>query len=219
MKNILILEDHDETMNRLVNIVGQAFSEAQVHCAYSIAEADRLTGTENFSLVLIDINLPDGSGIDYLSRMRQTAAASYFVITTMFDDDEHVFDALRQGAHGYILKEQTDAKIVQLLRGIIDGAPPLSPSVSRKILKFFNHVPEQRAAVDLSGRELEVLTLVAKGYTRKEIARLLEISVNTVSAYIKSVYKKLSVNNCSEATLEAVRLGLVAVDPDKPKPG
>lgn len=211
MRNILILEDHEQTMQRLKSLLIQAFNDVNISCAYSIVQAANMCQSEEYSLCLLDINLPDGNGIDFLSSIKPKLPTTYFVITTMFDDDEYIFKALRQGANGYILKEQSDNAIVKLLQGIVEGSPPLAPGISRKILKYFNPTPEKTSKTDLSKQETQVLTLIAKGYTRKEVSRLMGISINTVSAYIKSIYKKLSVRNCSEATLEAVRLGLVAV--------
>ena len=211
MKDVLILEDHQATILRLREIVSETFDHINVTVVDNVEKANVSVKSHTFDLALIDINLPDGNGIEFLAAMKKQQPQCLFVISTMFDDDDHVFSALSVGANGYLLKDQTDEQISHLLKGILEGSPPLSPAISRKILEHFTTTPAVDDEAKLSNRENEVLTYIAKGLTRKEVANYMDLSVNTVSAYIKSIYKKLSINSSSEATIEAIRRGLIKV--------
>lgn len=119
-------------------------------------------------------------------------------MVTIYDDPDHLFPAIRAGAHGYLLKDQAEALLVSQLKGILTGNPPLSPGIARKILEHFHAPVEaehelQEAPTKLTPREEEVLVLVARGLSRKEIALTLDLSVHTIARYIKDLYLKLDV--------------------------
>lgn len=180
--------------------------------AETIGEAKVILEGNIVNLALLDINLPDGSGIDLARDITATSNDTYIVMTTIFDDDKHLFAALQAGAKGYLLKEQPRTQLIQHIQGILKGEPPLSPSIARRILTYFQDAPVQKSDSCLSKREEEVLTLAAKGYKTKEISKMLEISLNTTAGYLKSIYKKLNISSRAEATLEATKLGLVKPD-------
>jgi DNA-binding NarL/FixJ family response regulator len=207
--DIIIVEDMTETRAWLRDLLGGVFPEADIQEAAMVAQARTLLSNHRFDLALIDLQLPDGSGIDVLREIRQKSPTTYCVVATIFDDDRHLFDALRAGAQGYLLKDHDDARIASQLRGILLDQPPLSPAIARRVLEFFSlpesAVPEEQ----LSDRELEVLSLIARGLRLKEVAVALEISVHTVGDHVKHIYHKLQVSNRAEATLHAVRLGLI----------
>ena len=134
------------------------------------------------------------------------------VVATVFDDDAHLFPALRAGAQGYVLKDQAPEVLADMLKGIAAGQPPLSPSVARRLLRHFGPPAAPTDTTNpLSPRETEVLGLIAKGYTVQQVADALELTRNTTAGYLKEIYRKLSVSSRAEATLEATRLGLVRV--------
>jgi DNA-binding NarL/FixJ family response regulator len=164
-------------------------------------------------LALIDLGLPDGSGLRVIEALQRGASDTLCVVSTVFDDDAHVFPALRAGAQGYVLKDLASAELVRMLRGILDGQPPLSPSIARRLLRQF-HSPAraqpEATSESLTARETEVLQLIAKGYTVQQTAAALGLSPHTASGYVKDIYRKLSINSRAEATLEAARLGLVS---------
>lgn len=180
--------------------------------AETIGEAKVILEGNIVNLALLDINLPDGSGIDLARDITAASNDTYIVMTTIFDDDKHLFAALQAGAKGYLLKEQPRTQLIQHIQGILKGEPPLSPSIARRILTYFQDAPVQKSDSCLSKREEEVLTLAAKGYKTKEISKMLEISLNTTAGYLKSIYKKLNISSRAEATLEATKLGLVKPD-------
>ena len=210
MQNILVVEDHHETRTWLVSVVEDTFTQAHVHPVGTLERAFEWLADHTANLAIIDISLPDGSGIDLIAHMKQHAPETYLVVATIFDDDKHLFDALRAGASGYLLKDQPRAAIVKSLSGIVSGSPPLAPAIARRILRQFHQpaaVPE--SPTPLSDREKEVLFLLAKGFGRGEIAELLDVSINTAASHIKSIYRKLNVSGRAEAALEAVKLGLI----------
>jgi len=193
------------------------------------------TEVEPFKLMLLDLELPDGNGLELLSQLRQYPATK--VVTTLYSDDDHLFPALQCGADGYLLKEDRFEVLVEELQKIVRGQPPLSPAIARRLLTHFRgdfstsrfgdssfRPLESTPAVSrpipmdpadkldyerLTPRENEVLTYLSKGFTIKEIASLMGIKWFTVNDHIKSIYKKLNVSSRAEAAVLASKQGLV----------
>ncbi|MCC5809099.1 MAG: response regulator transcription factor [Ectothiorhodospiraceae bacterium] len=222
MRNVLVLEDHPDTRGWLCLITEQAMGPVAITEAATLEQARHALTRRHFNLALVDISLPDGSGISLIQEMRQSTPETFIVVVSIFDDDEHLFQALHAGASGYLLKDQADSKLVEQLKGIANGSPPLSPGIARRILRHFqDNPPESQSAESaqtashlLSEREIEVLGLLAKGMNRGDIGRLLGISVNTAAVHVKSIYRKLNVSGRAEATLEAINLGIVQPNRD-----
>jgi DNA-binding NarL/FixJ family response regulator len=211
LSSALLIEDNLDIRTWLAGLLHVAFPGITVVEAGTMAEARALMIGQSYPVALVDIGLPDGSGIDLVHELREQQPDSFVVVTTIFDDDAHIFSALTAGAHGYLLKEQPEATLIAQLRRVIAGDPPLSPSIARRILQHFHPPALPQPASPLSVREAEVLRLVAKGLSRPEVGNLLGISSNTVAGHIKAVYRKLNISNRAEATQEAIRLGLMRV--------
>ena len=211
MKTILLLEDLPEIRVWLRKLVLQVFPGAVISESARVQDAIELVKSVKFELALIDLGLPDGSGVDVVTQLRDTQPDAQSVVVTIHDDDEHLFPALQAGAFGYILKEQARELITEQLQRISQGEPPLSPSIARRVMAYFSAKAKPAASmpnVSLTDRESEVLLRVAKGYTLPEIGVQLGLSRHTIADYVKQIYRKLNVSSRAEAALEAQRLGL-----------
>ena len=242
---VLILEDNPVARSFLCRVVRESFSDAiGITEAGDLETARRqisltggsqgLHGTDPFKLVLVDLELPDGNGMELLAELAHYPATK--IVTTLYSDDDHLFPALQCGADGYLLKEDRFEVLVEELQKIVRGQPPLSPAIARRLLTHFRHgggggdssapdsgfmpattfttsrpVPiEQKPDHErLTPRESEVLTYLSKGFTIKEIASLMGIKWFTVNDHIKSIYKKLNVSSRAEAAVLASKQGLV----------
>jgi DNA-binding NarL/FixJ family response regulator len=209
MRTGFILEDLPESQAWLSQALNESFPGIAVTTAYSLQEArTRLAEAAMPDIALIDLGLPDGSGVEMIEYIHRRSPATLCIVASIYDDDSHVFPALRAGARGYLLKDQPVAAIVAALQGIASGQPPLSPAIARRMLAFFQ--PAQSLPdPSLTERETEVLRLIAKGMTQAETARLLGISQHTVAGYVKELYRKLNVSSRAEAALLARDMGLV----------
>jgi DNA-binding NarL/FixJ family response regulator len=213
MSNILLLEDLPEIRAWLKVLIKQVFPNAIISEAARVHDALEMITAVKYDLALVDLGLPDGSGVDVVAALRETQPEAQSVVVTIHDDDDHLFPALQAGAFGYVLKEQPREQIAEQLNRMSQGEPPLSPSIARKVIKYFAeqakpHPKDNIPHVSLTDRENEVLLRVAKGYTLPEIGVQLNLSRHTIADYVKQIYRKLNVSSRAEAALEAQRLGL-----------
>lgn len=211
MKTAFILEDTPESQVWLSEVLRQSFPEIQIQSASHIAQAvSMLSALPAVDIALIDLSLPDGSGVSVIEWLNRHSPQTICVVASIFDDDHHIFPALRAGAHGYLLKDQPQAAIVQALNGILTSQPPLSPAIARKLLRHFHEPFDQaNSPALLTEREKEVLSIIAKGMTMVETANMLGLKRNTVAGYVKEIYRKLNVSSRAEAAITAQKMGLI----------
>lgn len=207
--NALVTEDNPETRSWLEECIGEAFPDMVIRSSGDFSGAVDLIRNHPFSLALIDLGLPDGSGTDMIPLLRVKNPDCHIIVATIYDDDKNLFSALKAGAQGYILKDQDMHRIIGYLKGLKQNQPALSPATSRRLVNHFNHQGMELSEVGLTPRETDTMRLISKGFTIEETAKTLSISNETVRSYLKSVYSKLQVNNRAELTLSAVRLGLI----------
>ncbi|NOU01374.1 MAG: response regulator transcription factor [Gallionella sp.] len=213
MKVALILEDMPESQEMLREVAQTAFPGIRVCCAADIASALNLLQKFEFDLALIDLSLQDGDGTKVIEAMAARFPNSVIVVATIFDDDAHLFPALRAGAHGYLLKDQPPEQLVNQLHGISAGHPALSPAIARRLLNHFR-VDQELGSIEvaeeisLTSREREVLVQLARGVSISEIGALIGISRHTVSDHVKKIYRKLNISSRAEAALQARNMGL-----------
>lgn len=205
---VLLLDDQRSTREWLEIVVKKAFPGAEIHSFETIRSASPCLQRKP-DLALIDVNLGDGSGIEFLKAARATSPETVCVIVTMFADDATIVSALAAGADGYILKEDPESTVVQQLVQIKFGLPAIAPSVARRIMVHFGRTgPANLSGVHLSPREEDVLRLISKGMKNAEAAQELGISEATVASYLKEVYRKLGIKNRAEASIVAASLGI-----------
>ncbi|HRO66288.1 MAG TPA: response regulator transcription factor [Pseudobdellovibrionaceae bacterium] len=213
----LLVEDQPEVRDYIVEILSEAYPDLKTHALPNLKEAQswliqrsRENNKIPLTLSLIDLGLPDGSGVDLIRLVSKEEPTAKSVVITIYDDDAYLFEALSAGASGYILKEEEPEFFVEILKRLARGEPPLSPSVARRLLTHFHKKPEEKTSDDeLTARERETLTLLAKGMTVAEAAHRMKLSAQTVAGYVKIIYQKLHVSNRAEATREAIRRRLV----------
>ncbi|HEX6592947.1 MAG TPA: response regulator transcription factor [Moraxellaceae bacterium] len=215
LSRVLVVEDLPEVNAWLLQLMRSAFPGVAVHSADSVQAAQKELAEAAIDLVLLDLGLPDGSGLDIIRQLQAQRSPAVIIVMTVHDDDEHLFRALAAGAQGYLLKEQDDAQLIQQLRQMEQGQPPLSPRIARRMLAHFQQhqtspqAPRQPARDSgLSPRESEVLAYIARGLRVAEVAQQLGLTPSTVASYIKSIYFKLNISSRAEAAIEASRRGL-----------
>lgn len=210
MKNGIIIEDNLLAQQWLTGALKTSFTDIAVTVVADYQAAiDYLQSPHSQNIALIDIDLPDGCGIDLIPIIKHSNPDCLCVIATIFDDDKSLFRAMSIGADGYILKDQSQIKIAGILKRIEDGYPPLSPSIARRLLGSFR-APVAERKTELTPREQDVLALIAKGYTLADTAKYLRISYHTACGYSKEIYNKLNINSRAEATIEAIKKGLIS---------
>ena len=201
---LCIVEDIEEIRRSLENIVRQS-PDCLLLEAFSNAE-DALVKLPELQpdIVIMDINLPGMTGIDCLRKTRSRCPKTQFMMFTIYEDSEQVFEALEAGASGYLLKNTKPEKIIAAIKELQEGGAPMTAGIARRVVHSFQRqtmIADEKAK--LSARENDVLTLLAKGLLYKEIAQKLGISFGTVRQHIHNIYEKLHVQNKTEAINKA----------------
>ncbi len=164
------------------------------------------------NVVLMDIDMPIKNGLEGLRIVHENYPAIDVIMLTVFESNEYIFDAIRAGAVGYLLKKSSPLEIINAIKEVQDGGSPMTPIIARKVLQFFpqiTHIEEKNETESLSEREIEVLKLLTKGFTYRMAAYELNISVETIRTYIKRIYAKLHVHSNTEAVAVALQKKLV----------
>jgi DNA-binding NarL/FixJ family response regulator len=198
---VVLVEDQKELCQQWAGIID---TFADIECAGTCASGEE--AVERIpqwapDVVLMDIRLPRMSGIECTSRLKELLPATPIVILTVLDDDELIFRALEAGADGYLLKRSKPTDLRAALLDVLNGGAPMSSAIARRVVCSFKRPSATLPNVQLSGREAEVLKFLSRGFSNKEIADQIELSVETVRTYLKSIYKKLHVRSRTEAVL------------------
>ena len=161
-------------------------------------------------VVLMDIDMPEVDGIKGLQLIRQHTPNVLIIMQTVFEDEEKIFSAVRNGAHGYFLKKTRPQKLIEGIRDALEGGAPMTPIVAKKVLEMVNtYAPKPAEDFHLSERELEILSYLVKGMSYKMIADAAGISWHTVNSYFKKIYDKLHVHSATEAVARALKERIV----------
>lgn len=210
---IWLVEDNVIFATGVERIIGSIDGMSCCGSFRSVEQAfEKLESGEIPDVILLDVQLPNMDGITALSTLKKYAPKAQIIILTVFDDADKIFRAVCAGASGYILKSSGAAQIGEAIRQVVDGGAPMTPGVARKVLDAFaKRDPEPSGENDynLTPRECEILRRMAEGLVKKEIADVLNISVNTVSTHMQRVYEKLHVNTNTGAVAKALREKLI----------
>ncbi|WP_071796236.1 response regulator [Natronohydrobacter thiooxidans] len=203
---VLIVEDDPDWSIFFQTIFSQSVNFEATAVACNLRAAQLALRRYRFDAALIDIGLPDGTGLDVLANLARSQPDVEAAICTIFEDEETVVAAVRQGASGYILKESAADSLIEMMSQMMAGGAPLSPKIARYILKFVMPAPEAPSEpVTLTEREMDVLVSIAEGNTLRQAGRSLGVAESTIRTHVKRIYSKLNVNSRGAALLEATR--------------
>lgn len=209
MKQALIVDDLPDAAGMLCEVVMSAFQDIVCICASDVASACAQLKDVAPNLALVDLELPDGNGTQIIAELNRRHPRCVSVVASIFNDDLHLFPALAAGAQGYIMKDQPRDMLVRQLRGIVEGQPPLSPIIARRLLQHFRSESANSDLQQLTPREREILALLARAMRTAEVSERLGISSFTVSDHVKNIYRKLNISSRAEAALKAKNMGLI----------
>lgn len=209
MREVWLVEDNDdyrETITDLIDQVEQLRPIAFRSCE-KMSQALRQDHVPN--VVLMDIELPERSGIDGVREIKEASPSSEIIMLTIHDDRDRIFEAICAGASGYMLKSASAEDLLAAIDGVLRGRAPMDGRIAHKMLKMFRHLAGPKGDYDLTAREEEVLELLVEGFTKQQIAEELVVSFHTVDTHIRNIYHKLHVHSRTDAVAKALRERLI----------
>lgn len=222
--SVLVVEDEPGFLQRFCDAIAAEPVLRLCGAGTTVVGACALVDTLSPDVVLVDLGLPDGNGVDVIRHAMAGGAKRDVLVVTMFGDDGNVIESLRAGATGYLLKDAMPKDIAGSILQVHAGGSPISPAIARRVLQSFRvdkggageaSAPSVESAARVSGasvlseRETQILRLVAKGLNFKEVGGILAISPNTVITHVKRIYQKLAVHSRGEAVYEANQMGIL----------
>ncbi len=204
--HVAIVDDDEEIRNGLSWIIGQTEGYLLTGTYKNYTEALNGISDDLPDVVLMDIGLPGRSGIECVRELKVKFPSVQFVMQTVYADDENIFQSLRAGAVGYLLKKTPTAKFLQAISDAYEGGSPMSGEIARKVLNYFQ-TPQKKSSKDyeLSDREVDVLKALTEGHSYKAIADKLFVSVHTVRFHLHNIYEKLHVSSRAEAVAKVMK--------------
>lgn len=215
---VIFVENDPNVRLRLQRAISGLADIHEIGSAATYREADALVSQFKFQMLIVDLDLPDGFGLDLIRRTAANMPEVDIMVLANANEDPHVVSAIESGATGYVLKTEIENSLVSAIRLLAAGGSPVSPEVAKSVLRalrtYTTHTIENTTAPiqpnPLSERETEILQLLAKGMSFNEIGDILTISPHTVTAHIKKIYRKLQVHSRGEAVYEAAQMGLIS---------
>jgi DNA-binding NarL/FixJ family response regulator len=207
--SILLFEDNDLLRESIRNML--SLSDSHLICGdfKDAMDSEQHVRKYNPQLILMDIDLPGITGIEAVKRIRKFNKEVAIIMLTVFDDNQHVFDAICAGASGYLLKKHISSKLYAAIEEVLEGGAPMSPSIARMVIGAMHQKDQPADHYQLTAREKEILTSLSKGNSYKLIGADLGISIDTVRTHIKKIYEKLHVHSQTEAVSKAINEKLV----------
>ncbi len=203
---VSLVEDSDQLRGTLARVVGRADGFECISQYGSAEEAVEGLPKDKPNVVLMDINLPGMNGVDCVAKLRQAMPGLRLLMLTTYEQSDLIFNALRAGASGYLLKNLPADELTDALKSVCAGGAPMSVQVARKVVEFFHQPSKPKGEfTELTSREQEVLALLATGLRYKEIAEKLNVTLHTVRSHATHIYDKLHVDSRTEATLKYLK--------------
>ena len=203
---VAVVEDNRRVRAALVSLIE---GETGMRCLGQYASGEDAVAVipqQGPDVILMDIHLGRMSGIDCVRQLKTRGVSSPIIMLTAYEDSDLIFQALKAGAGGYLLKQSPPGSILAAIRDVRNGGAPMTSSIARKVIQSFHRDESETAATEsLTRREREILSLIAKGYTDREVAEELAITFETVHAHVRNIYRKLEVRSRSEAVAKFVR--------------
>ncbi len=200
---IAIVEDVAATREHLLAVLGRVRGLKCLRACASGEEALRTLPSGAPDVVLMDINLPGMSGIECVARLKEKLPRTQMLILTTYEDGDMIFDSLRAGASGYLLKSTVPTELVEAIEQVHAGGSPMSMGIARKVVSHFQKIPRPATEFEqLTAREAEILAQLAQGFLYKEIGERLGISLSTVRTHLHTIYGKLHVQSRTEAVVK-----------------
>ncbi len=224
---VFLVEDDNGTLQRLAEVVRDEPGLELVGTAMNYSDASDWLAHHELDVLLTDLGLPDGNGRQLIEQTVMQHPEAEIMVVSRFGDENSVVEAIKAGAGGYLLKDESQEHIVESIQQLLQGGSPISPAIARYILDYFKNdeiaeTNAEGAETDqdalLTPKEKMVLQYISRGYSNKEIARSLEISPHTVASHIKRIYRKLAVNSRNEAVFEGWRMGQLTIHKAAPAP-
>ncbi len=215
MIKVLICDDQEIVCEGLQTILNASKDIEVVAIAYNGEEALKLIPETEPDIVLMDLKMPVMNGIIATRKIRQKYPDVRVLVLTTYEDDEWVFDAVRSGASGYLLKDTPPEDLIEAIRGTVSGKTYIDPDVAGKLLASYSHRQASKSLptnFQLSDREQDILKLLARGLSNADIAQQLYLTEGTVRNYTSEIFKKLNVSDRTQAAVMALRYGLVDLD-------
>lgn len=203
---VAVVEDHDDVRLNLARVINRAHGYCCVAVCADAESALRELPSVRPHVVLMDLRLPKMSGAECIARLRELLPSTEVLVLTVYDDEDCVFEALKAGASGYLLKRAPTRRILEAIAEVYAGGAPMTSEIARMVVRSFRQEPAGLVAKGrLTSREEEILDLLAQGFVPKEVAAKLDLSYLTVQTHIKNIYKKLHVRSRTEAVLRWLR--------------
>lgn len=199
MITVAIVEDIKEIREGLQLLIGKSEGFACRHAFATAEEALQALPGLKPQVLLMDIHLPGMSGIECLRQLKPLCSDTLFIMSTVYEDDDNIFESLKAGASGYLLKKTSPDKILEAIRDVVNGGSPMSGQIARRVIASFQKKDSIDASEILTNKEKEILKALAKGLRYKEIAAEMNISMETVRSHARNIYEKLQVQSRTEA--------------------
>lgn len=211
--SVALVEDDPRTRERLVQALARAPRLCLAHAAATVGEMVAWLADNSVDVLLVDLGLPDGSGLEVIRQCRLLSPMTEVMVITMFGDEANMMNAFEAGARGYLLKDGTEDDLAQHVLSLSAGGSPMTPIIARQLLARLSPRTSGPSSAPLretlTAREQDILAKLARGYTYAEVAELLCIAPSTVQSHVKNIYSKLAVHSKAEAIFEARQMGLL----------